>query len=192
MTAARCASHLAWRFALTLSTGLSIGLSHAAPAALQTAPLQPIAQLDLPRYMGTWYELARYPNRFQRGCEGGTSATYALQSDATVRVTNRCRAAQGGIQEAVGQARRTGRGESATLQVRFAPAWLSWLPFVWGTYWVVDLDAGYQLAVVSEPSREYLWVLSRTPQISPVAWEAVTQRLTQLGFEPQRLVREGP
>jgi apolipoprotein D and lipocalin family protein len=173
----------------------ALGCSFAASPTTALAPLQPlqpIAKLDLPRYMGAWYELGRYPNRFQRQCVGGTSATYSVQPDASVRVTNRCRNASGGIDEAVGQARRTGEPDGATLQVRFAPAWLSWLPFVWGTYWVVDLDPNYQLAIVSEPSREYLWVLSRTPQITPAAWTAVNQRLSQLGFDPQRVVRDGP
>jgi apolipoprotein D and lipocalin family protein len=78
---------------------------------------------------------------------------------------------------------------SAVLQVRFAPAWLAWLPQVWGDYWVIDLDAEYQLVAVSEPRRECLWVLSRTPQVAPAALDALVQRLVAMGFDAARLQR---
>jgi apolipoprotein D and lipocalin family protein len=75
-----------------------------------------------------------------------------------------------------------GDANSPKLKVRFAPAWLSFLPFVWGNYWVIDLDPQYQLAAVSEPSRKYLWILSRTQTVKPKAYEALLQRLKQQGF----------
>jgi apolipoprotein D and lipocalin family protein len=154
-----------------------------------TSPLTAIASLDLPRYMGPWTEIARYPNRFQKQCAGPAVATYSLLPEGTVRVVNRCPQADGKVDEAIGEARRIGPPGSAQLQVRFAPAWLSWLPAVWGNYWVVELDEAYQLAVVSEPTREYLWVLSRQPSLSPAAWSALNVRLTALGFDPARLLR---
>ena len=73
--------------------------------------------------------------------------------------------------------------------MRFAPAWLSWLPFVWGNYWVIDLDDHYQLVAVSEPTREYLWVLSRSPEVSPDAYAALLSRLEARGFDLARLQR---
>jgi apolipoprotein D and lipocalin family protein len=163
-----------------------------APAPAAALPLAPIASLDLPRYMGAWTELARYPNRFQKQCAGPAVATYSLLPEGTVRVVNRCPQADGKVDEAIGEARRIGPAGSATLQVRFAPAWLSLLPFVWGDYWVVELDGAYQLAVVSEPKREYLWVLSRQPSLSAPAWAALTARLQALGFDPTRLLRNAP
>ncbi len=90
---------------------------------------------------------------------------------------------------AVGEARQIGPATSPKLQVRFAPAWLSMLPFVWGDYWVVDLDEGYQLVAVSEPKREYLWVLSRTPNVLPGAFDALMGRLRKQGFDLERLER---
>jgi apolipoprotein D and lipocalin family protein len=75
------------------------------------------------------------------------------------------------------------------LQVRFAPAWLSWLDAVWGDYWVVDLDADYRLVAVSEPRREYLWILSRTPAVDEAALQALIGRLDALGFDRTRLQR---
>lgn len=159
-----------------------------APVTPMTS-VAPIPTLDVPRYMGTWFEIAKFPNRFQRKCVRNTSAEYALQGDGSVRVVNRCRTAQGDTIEAIGQARQIGPATSPKLEVRFAPAWLSFLPMVWGDYWVIDLDARYQLVAVSEPRREYLWVLSRTPQVDAQAYQALLGRLTQQGFDIGRLER---
>ena len=155
---------------------------HAEQPALQT-----IASLDVPRYMGTWYEIAKYPNSFQKKCARNTRADYQAQPDGTVQVLNRCVTADGQTTEAVGAARQVGPANSPKLQVRFAPAWLSFLPMVWGNYWVIDLDAQYQLVAVSEPQREYLWVLSRTPKVDPAAYQALMARLAQQGFDMKRL-----
>ena len=152
-------------------------------------PLQTIAALDVPRYMGTWYEIARYPNWFQKKCVGDTRADYSLQADGRVQVINRCREASGELSEAVGMARQIGAADSPKLEVRFAPAWLSFLPMVWGDYWVIDLDPDYRLVAVSEPSREYLWVLSRTPAVDAQAYEALLARLAARGFDPGKLER---
>lgn len=155
----------------------------------ETAALTPVAALDLPRYLGRWYEIANYPNRFQRQCVGETSAEYRLEASGKVRVQNRCRKADGSFAEARGVARRMGGEGSPRLEVRFAPAWLGWLPAVWGRYWVIDIDPDYQLAAVSEPNREYLWILARTPQVPEAAYQALLARLRQKGFSPERLQR---
>lgn len=149
--------------------------------------LKTIAALDVPRYMGTWYEIAKFPNWFQRKCASGTQAEYSLREDGGVRVVNRCRLDSGETIEAVGTARQIGAAASPKLEVRFAPAWLSFLPFVWGDYWVVDLDADYRLAAVSEPKREYLWILARTPQVAPADYRNLLDRLAQKGFDLGRL-----
>ena len=156
-------------------------------SAAAAPPLATIASLDVPRYMGTWFEVAKYPNRFQKQCVSDTRAEYALQADGRVKVTNRCRLISGATEEAVGAARQLGDANSAKLEVRFAPAWLSFLPAVWGNYWVIDLDANYQLVAVSEPKREFLWMLSRTPKPDPAAVGALMTRLGTLGFDLQRL-----
>ena len=104
-----------------------------------------------------------------------------------MQVINRCRMADGQWNEAVGLARQMGGRQSPKLEVRFAPAWLSFIPAVWGDYWVIDLDADYQLVAVSEPRRAYLWVLSRTPQVSPAAYEGLLARLRARGFDLGKL-----
>lgn len=166
------------------------GLAAAALAAGQTARkpgVTPIPAIDVPRYMGTWYEIAKYPNRFQKQCAGFTTASYRLRPDKTVEVVNRCRRADGAFDDATGTARQVGAPDSPVLKVRFAPAWLSFLPQVWGDYWVVDLDADYQLAAVSEPGREYLWILSRTPTVPQQAYAALLARLERQGFDLAKL-----
>lgn len=163
-------------------------LGAALPATADTpAPIAPIAALDVPRYMGTWYEIAKYPNRFQKQCAGFTTATYSLEPDQTVQVINRCRRADGQSDTAVGSARQVGGPTSSVLKVRFAPRWLSFLPMVWGDYWVIDLDPAYTLAAVSEPKREYLWILSRTPTVPRASYEALLDRLRAQGFDLSKL-----
>lgn len=166
----------------TANAGAAENAAQAAGAALTTIP-----SLNVARYMGTWFEIAKYPNSFQKKCVGGTRADYSLMSDGRVQVINRCRIAGGETSEAIGVARQIGPADSPRLEVRFAPAWLSFLPFVWGNYWVIDLDEDYQLAAVSEPAREYLWILSRTPKVDPARHEALLNRLRQKGFDLEKL-----
>lgn len=180
-------------FNLVLSLGLSAALvTGTAQAQTATpAPLATVSSVDLDRYMGRWYEIARFPNRFQKDCSGPATADYVLQPSGRVQVTNRCPQADGKTDEAIGEARRIGGPGSPKLEVRFAPSWLSWLPMVWGNYWVIDLDPAYTLAVVSEPKREYLWVLARQPQVDAATWEALMARLRAQGFDLTKLLKVG-
>lgn len=166
--------------------GLAAGAALAQPAS---PPLKTIPALDVKRYMGTWYEIAKFPNRFQKKCAGDTTATYGLREDGRVSVVNRCRTHEGGEDVAEGVARQLGAADSPRLEVRFAPAILSFIPLVWGDYWVIDLDEQYQLSAVSEPKREYLWILSRSPQVDPAAYEALLGRLAAQGLDTSRLER---
>lgn len=172
--------------AVLLLSGLCAVPALAADAA---RPLQPIESLAVPRYMGIWYEIAKFPNDFQKKCVGDTTASYNLGQDGRVQVVNRCRTADGKSDVAEGVARQLGGATSPKLKVRFAPAILSFIPMVWGDYWVIDLDEKYQLSAVSEPKREYLWILSRTPQVEPAAYDALLTRLTAQGLDVSKLER---
>ena len=168
---------------------LSVAPARAADTAEAGAkPLATIPALDVKRYMGTWYEIAKFPNDFQKKCVGFTTATYSLRDDGRVDVLNRCRRADGSTDDAKAVARLVGEATSPKLKVRFAPAIVSWLPMVWGDYWVIDLDPDYQLAAVSEPKREYLWILSRTPKVDPAVYDALLGRLRAQGLDMNRLV----
>lgn len=146
-----------------------------------------IPALDVQRYLGAWYEIAKFPNWFQKKCVANTKAVYSVRADGNLKVLNSCRLADGVTSEAEGTARQIGAKDSPKLEVRFAPAWLSFLPIVWGDYWIIDLDSQYQLAVVSDPRREYLWILSRTPQIEQKTYEELLQRLQTQQFDVRKL-----
>lgn len=179
----------AWCVSLCMTWVALSGVAQAqTPVNTHTSlpPVATIASLDVPRYMGTWYEIAKFPNWFQRKCIANTRAQYLAQADGSVQVLNSCSTADNTI-DALGLAKQVGSTTSPKLQVRFAPAWLSWLPQVWGDYWVIDLDADYQLAAVSDAKREYLWVLSRTPQVNAKAYDALLNRLTAQHFDVQKL-----
>jgi apolipoprotein D and lipocalin family protein len=160
-------------------------------------PLSPVTSIDLQRYQGTWHQVALYPNRFQKSCASNTRAVYVPEPGGTVQVTNRCRTLEGKEMQVVGQARSAHTavlsGSQLTppqLQVRFAPAWLAWLPFVWGDYWVIQLAPDYRYAVVGEPQREFLWVLARDTQLSAADWAGIESKLKEQGYDPARLMRE--
>lgn len=151
------------------------------------AAVKTIPSLDVQRYMGTWYEIAKYPNWFQKKCVSNTKAVYSARVDGTLKVLNSCKTADGEVSEAEGTARQLGAKDSPKLEVRFAPAWLSFIPMVWGDYWVIDLDAQYQVAVVSDPRRDYLWILSRTPQLDKKTYDDVLQRIQNQQFDVRKL-----
>lgn len=164
----------------------------ALPAVLCGAAteLNTVSDVDLKKYQGRWYEIARTPNRFQKDCVGKVTAEYTLLGDGTLEVVNRCLSRNGEYKEARGAARRgEGAGSTGKLKVRFAPAFLSFLPFVWGDYWLLDLADDYSYAVVGEPNREYLWILSRTSQMDPDTYQKLLDRVAEHGYDPSRIVR---
>ncbi len=172
----------------TVSVGTQANINTPAP----TSALPVVAPVDLQRYAGTWYEQARLPNRFQRDCTGQVSATYEVLPDGRVGVTNRCAKADGSTEMAQGVARLVpveGQPGAGRLEVSFAPRWLSWVPMVWGDYWIMQLDADYQVALVGTPDRKFLWVLSRAPQIDAARVQALMDYARNTGFDTATVVR---
>jgi apolipoprotein D and lipocalin family protein len=170
-----------------------LGLTTASVAAavvVDPAPVRSVTSLDLSRYAGKWFEIARYPNRFQKQCAGDVSAEYVLLPDGRIRVINSCRLGNGSISQAEGVARLASPGGSTSrLKVRFAPAFLSFISAVWGDYWVIGLAPDYTYAVVGAPSRDYLWILSRTPTLDTEVYQRAVDAAVSNGFDPTRLVR---
>jgi apolipoprotein D and lipocalin family protein len=160
--------------------------------ATPPGPLVVVPSLDLQRYAGTWYEIARLPNRFERACARSVTATYTLRDDGRITVTNRCVEADGDTREAVGIARPVAGQPPSILEVRFAPAFLSWLPAVWGDYRVIELDADYQHAVVGSEDRQFLWILSRTPTMDEARLQPLLDRARAQGFDVDAIVRVEP
>lgn len=162
--------------------GCVVGLTGVAHATL---PNEPVERIDLERYLGTWHEVARLPNRYQDDCVSGTTATYFRDEDGEIVVRNACTAADGERISVDGVGREVVAG-SGHLQVRFAPRWLAWLP-VWAEYWVLDLDPDYRWALVGGPTRKFLWVLARDPQLDPAVFEDIKARAAARGYEVERL-----
>lgn len=183
--------------ALALWAALCPALAAASGRPVAEAPsLQALPSLAVAPYMGHWYQVAFYPNFFQRQCVSDTTATYRELGDGTVEVLNRCRSASGSFDQVIGQARPVAGGVSAItggqlqparLEVSFLPRWLRWTGVGWGAYWVVDRPEHGRYAIVSEGRREYLWVLSRAPELGAQDRQAVRARLQSLGFDLERL-----
>jgi apolipoprotein D and lipocalin family protein len=174
--------------ALVLTLGLSLVSVASPPGSEEVQRIQTVGAVDLDRYAGTWFEIARYPNRFQRDCTGDVTATYSRRDDGRIDVLNRCQTEEGEI-SAHGIARVTDPGSNATLKVRFAPGFLSFLPFVWGDYWVIGLADDYSWAVVGSPDRKYLWILSRTASLDEESYAAAVAAADRNGFDVTRLVK---
>lgn len=164
---------------------LLLGAAGLAATARAALPNEPVERIELERYLGTWHEVARLPNRYQDDCVTGTTATYFRDEDGEIVVRNACTTAEGERMSVDGVAREVVSG-SGHLQVRFAPRWLAWLP-VWAEYWVLDLDPDYRWAVVGGPTRKFLWVLARDPQLEPEVFEGIKARAAARGYAVERL-----
>jgi apolipoprotein D and lipocalin family protein len=145
-------------------------------------PLTTVSSVDLNRYVGTWYEVARFDHEFERGCASVT-ATYSLNADGKINVVNRCRRGSptGPVDDARGTARVVDTATNAKLGVTF------FWPFE-GDYWILELDPSYEWAVVGEPSGRYLWILSRSPQISDTLRADLLTRIQAKGYNTTKLI----
>jgi len=150
-----------------------------------SAPLETVSSVDLSRYTGKWYEIARYPNGFEKGCEGVT-AEYADLGDGKVSVTNTCHqgAPDGPVDVATATARIVPGSGNSKLKVKFAP---EWVPFASGDYWILHLEDDYSGALIGAPNGKFLWVMGREPQMEPAKYERITARARALGFDAEPL-----
>ena len=149
-------------------------------------PLQVVPRVNLERYTGTWFEIARFPHRFQEGCVA-SSATYTLRSDGAIEVLNQCRkgSPDGEISSTRGKAWVVDKETNAKLKVSF------FWPFS-GDYWIIDLGENYEYAVVGHPNRKYLWILSRTPQMEESLYQRILERLRTQSYNLSKLIYTAP
>lgn len=183
-----------------LAACLLLGATPAVHAAPALPELQTVPSVDLKRFQGRWYQIARYANPFQEQCVANTTADYRLLMTGQIEVINRCSTADGGTTQVIGAARvkppkffgvPVAKGkDTAKLEVRFAPSFLAWLDAVWGPYWVIQLPEDYRYAVIGDPDRQYLWILSRTPTLTAADRAAIEAKLAEQSYDTRRLIEE--
>lgn len=167
-----------WRIAVVLLVLAGCGMN--GNYRDTSVPMESVSRFDAERYAGLWYEIARFPNRFERDCTAVT-AEYTLRDDGRIGVRNSCRknSPDGPLEVAEGVARVVAPGE---LKVKF----VQWLPFE-SDYWVIALDEAYQWSVVGTPSGDFGWILARSPQMAPEDLAAAKAALEADGYDLSRL-----
>jgi apolipoprotein D and lipocalin family protein len=171
-----------WFFALA-----TVALAGVLPAGVSASnnedehPVTTVSHVDLERYVGLWYEIAKIPNRFQKQCTRGTTAEYTLEEDGRITVVNRCFKEDGSLDEAKGVAKVDDTTSNARLRVSFV-SFAGWRPF-WGDYWVIGLDEDYQWAIIGTPNRKYGWVLARNPELDEDTMQEIFAIIERNGYK---------
>ena len=173
------------------------GQNFAGPQSFQdVAALQTVPRVDLSRYAGLWFEVARLGAPFERLCVEQPTARYTLVRDAScqtqLQVVNRCGDGKGRVREAVGLARTEAGLGGGRLQISFLPPALRWLPGAWSDYWILDLDSNYSTALVGNPNKKSLWILSRQPRISDDRLREMVDKAHHWGYPVERLFFSEP
>jgi len=160
---------------------MAIAASARTPFNFQIDPIQvtAVSFVDLNRYAGKWFEIAYLPNKFQKDCVGNTTATYTLTPNGTMEVLNRCLKKNGAALETKGTAQVTDSKTNAKFKISLFNA----------PYWIIDLDPNYNYAVVGNPERKNLWILSRSPQMDDATYQNTLRRVERMGYDPNKLTK---
>jgi apolipoprotein D and lipocalin family protein len=160
--------------------GIVTGLLNTQPAMSQR---EYVKSLDLQRYLGVWYEIARYPHKFEKNLVGVT-ATYSLQDNGNISVVNsgHLLTLGGRMKTAYGKAKFAGKEHNGHLKVSF-------FLFFYADYLILDLEENYQWAIIGSSSDNYLWILSKTPQMSPVTYKMLLEKVRSMGYDVSKLHR---
>ena len=151
-------------------------------AGAELPPLRTVERVDLQRYLGVWYEIARYPNRFQKDCRE-SRAVYSLRDNGEIEVVNQCTSIKdGSLKEAKGNAWPVDETNSR-LKVSF------FWPFR-GDYWIMELGSAYEYAVIGTPNRKFFWILSRKPVMDNILYQEILLRAKQQGYDPSAVIRQ--
>lgn len=149
--------------------------------------IQTVSNFDLNRYLGTWYEIARLPMKYQPEDSTDISAQYSLNENGNVKVDNRCLDEHQKLDGSVGEATIVD-GPNGKLEVSFLPEGFRWIPFTKGDYWVLKLDADYQTALVGEPNLKYLWILHRETTLDEATKREYLSYAESLGYDLSELI----
>ena len=162
---------------------LSFYPPHLVSAQSNSSQPIPVNTVDLTKYAGLWYEIAKIPNRFQRKCTSNTTATYTIRDDGRIDVLNQCTKQDNSVIQAKGIAKIVDSQSNAKLKVSFVR--LLGISLFWGDYWIIGLDENYQYAIVGTPSRKYGWILSREPRITDEQRDEIYAILEKQGYDSQ-------
>ena len=143
-----------------------------------------VKYVDLKKYSGLWYEIAKIPNRFQKHCKRGTTAQYKLLENGKIEVINSCIEEDGERDASEGIAQVVDASSNAKLEVSFVS--ILGINLFWGDYWIIGLEKNYEYAVVGTPTRKYGWILSRTPKLSEEKLNEAFEILKSQGYEPKK------
>ena len=149
---------------------------------------QTVANVDLRRYMGTWYEVAKIPNTFQKSCIKDITVNYSLVANNQVTGVNSCRKANGQLFQ-MGVQGRIKDDTNAKLAFKITSSWLRFIPMLETDYWIVDLADDYSHATVSTSDGKYLWILARQPKLAEPVYQQILQRAAKLGFATDKVVK---
>lgn len=149
--------------------------------------LTTVSNFNLEKYLGTWYEIARLPMKYQPEDSTDISAVYSLNENGKVRVQNRCLDADKKLDESIGEATVID-AEHGKLEVSFLPEGFRWIPFTKGDYWVLKIDANYQTVLVGEPNQKFLWVLHRSPSLDENTKAEYLAYATSIGYDLTDLI----
>ena len=147
-----------------------------------------VEHVELPRYLGTWYEIARKPMWAEDREARDVTATYELMDNGRVRVLNSCLNDEGEVEHSEGEALPLDT-TNAKLSVSFMPKALRWVPFTQGNYWIMRLEPGYNIALVGTPNRKYLWLLARDAQLDESTVRDWLHYAAEDGFDISDIIR---
>lgn len=173
---------------MAVGAALLFGLGAATMAYAQTQPMNTVEKVELDRYLGVWYEVARKPLSFQNKCDRDVSAVYTLNEKGHVTVDNRCYGKAGELHQSVGEAFIQDPPKNSKLKVSFLPEIIRWLPVGRGDYWILKIDKDYETVLVGEPKRKYLWVLSRSKQPDPAVLQEYLDHAKSVGYDLSDLI----
>ena len=166
-----------------------LGLAATTMVYAQAKPLHVADKVELDKYLGVWYEIARKPMSFQNQCDSNVTATYTFNENGNVLVDNRCTMKDGQQSHAIGEAFVQNAPFNTKLKVSFLPEAIRWLPAGRGDYWILKIDENYQTVLVGEPSRNYMWVLSRDPHPDPRVVNEYLDYAKSVGYDLKNLIR---
>ena len=181
-------SHASMRLTIA-AFSLAAALLAGAPFAAAQSPLPTVEKVDFVRYAGTWFEIARLPNKLQAECAGDVSTTFAPRGMRIYDLVTRCRRTDGSEATDAGIARVQDVNTNAKMEWRFLPLALAWWPFAWTDYWIVDLAPDYSYAMAAMPTREAMWILSRRTDLDAATYARLVAKARALGFETDKLIR---